>query len=773
MSLRNNNNLQVLIPSRRRECVDCNQRVTTKSKKSQVDTMKTTTQKDQFGTKIMSTSASSSCTPKCRIGSKHHHRHHLPKMPKMLPSRTPKMVSLVNKGVKQMKRHQYEEAQISLQRALQMIDPTTRKDGTFSLESTTTADSANVDKSLSPNESTKPERIDTDDSSRYYALSSTANKIVNKSDTTMLKGGLNSNQRYEYDEGMDWGCRNPLTLDDISSVEGKCCAYGTILFNLGRISHNQKQYDDAERLYNQAMKAINDSGSPLTSGTNAMITFTVLFGIANLQYVRSSRDESYETYKRCLSIARSEFGPDSLQVAACLNCIGVTQYTRSNGNFEAALQALQLSLQLQHENQSSTSVDENGEVVEEEDSIDIGTTYNNIGRIYFQQKQYDHAMEAYRESLRIRLAHEGESVDCGAIYFNMAQVYHQRGDTLDALHFYKEFLRVANKNFGPWHRDICIVLTCIGQVLQERKEYNRATRAFHKALAVGRVALGPIHAEIAVTLNKLGNLYYEIGDFSAALNTYQHGLTVELAVLEPDDRNIRVTYTNIAEIHKQRNEFDQALENYERTLRLQREFNCDSLEIANTLSSIGTSFEFAFFLRGHICSCILLTRQSSACFSGYVCIQTNNLTRSLETNQECLRLRREIKGDVDEDVANTLTHLAMVFVKMDARYFALEVLAEAYRVRKALKSDSRDIAFILYQMGLIHHTSGSHDLALGYYLETAKMEKQALGKAHQDLSITYYNIAQIYFQRGELDVALQNFEEALKIEVSFAHAQIG
>ena len=133
---------------------------------------------------------------------------------------------------------------------------------------------------------------------------------------------------------------------------------------------------------------------------------------------------------------------------------------------------------------------------------------------------------------------------------------------------------------------------------------------------MGRVALGPIHADIATALNKLGNLYYEIGDFSAALNTYQHGLTVELAVLEPDSHNIRVTYTNIAEIHIQQHEFDQALEYFERILKLQREFHCDSLEIANTLSRIGTSFEFAFSLKKHICSCILLTRQPSACFSG-------------------------------------------------------------------------------------------------------------------------------------------------------------
>jgi tetratricopeptide (TPR) repeat protein len=150
--------------------------------------------------------------------------------------------------------------------------------------------------------------------------------------------------------------------------------------------------------------------------------------------------------------------------------------------------------------------------------------------------------------------------------------------------------------------------------------------------------------------------------------------------------------------------------------------------------------------------------------TGYVRHQQGDYAGALEVNQECLRLRREAKGEMDEEVAATLTHIAIVLLKMDMSEMALEVLEEAYRIHKGLNNVGRDLAFTLYQMGLIHHTAGAHDLALSYYLETARVEKTALGKAHRDLSITYYNLAQIYFHRGDMELALDNFREALSIE---------
>ncbi len=539
-----------------------------------------------------------------------------------------------------------------------------------------------------------------------------------------------SKHRSEYDEGMDF-FRSPVRLDDSNtSLEG------TVLFNLGRLCHNQCQLEDAMAWYKRSLLAMerrrrrvamedeNEStGADDDSRSWSSITLAVLGGVAHIQYVRGDHVDALKTCMTANSLARSTFGETSLEAAACLNCIGVLHYVMPNGDVQIALDALQTCLKQRLE-------------LLGDDHIDVGTTWNNIGRIFFQQGKYDVAMEAYREALRIRRSCQGESVDVAATLFNIGQVYHQQENRDKALQLYHDFLKLAKSHFGEFHRDICIVTTCIGQVLHEKKEYEKALKSFQHALRIGHVALGVVHSEIAIPLNKMGNLYYETNDLDSALKAYHEGLAIEKEVLEPGNANVYVTYTNIAEIHKQRSEYSKALEYYQQVLDLQNEHKADAEEIANTLSSIG-----------------------------YIHHQMEDFEKALEVNQDCLRLRREAKGDMDEDVASTLTHIALVLLKLERHDIALEVLTEAYRIRKEIsKPNSRDLAFTLYNIALIYHHRGSHEQALAFYLATAEVEKDALGKAHRDLSITYYNIGQIYYQRGEMELALQKFDEALEIE---------
>jgi tetratricopeptide (TPR) repeat protein len=238
-----------------------------------------------------------------------------------------------------------------------------------------------------------------------------------------------------------------------------------------------------------------------------------------------------------LALAQSHFDENSLEVAACLNCIGVLHYMMSNGKDDIALDALQTSLRIRIE-------------LLGEDHIDVGTTWNNIGRMNFQLGKFDSAMEAYCEALRIRRKCQGESVDVAATLFNCGQVYHNLKCRDKALSLFHEFLEVAKTHFGEFHRDICIVTTCIGQVLHESKDYENALKTFEHALRIGYVALGPMHSEMAIALNKMGNLYYETGDFDSALDAYHRGLEIEITVLETGNPNTFVTYANIAEIRK-------------------------------------------------------------------------------------------------------------------------------------------------------------------------------------------------------------------------------
>ena len=422
-------------------------------------------------------------------------------------------------------------------------------------------------------------------------------------------------RRSDYQEGMDW-YKNPIRLHDTttttsSKASGSSSSVdGTILFNLGRVSHNQGKYEDAFDLYKRAMLAIercwtqnkkksvrskphrpeavdstNDHNNPLS--TNESLMIAVLFGIGHVQYIKGEHMNSLRTYMTAMSIARStsngkldgegegETPTSSLEIAASLNCIGVLHYVMPNGDNDAALDALQQALEIRRLHLG-------------ENHIDVGTTYNNIGRVQFQFGRYDDALTAYREALRIRRLCEGNnSIDTAATIFNTAQVYHQQGHDDQALRLYKQFLRLAKLNFGDYHRDICVVATCIGQIFQDQKEYERSLKALNISLRVARVVLGKIHPEIAITLNKLGNLYYEVGDLDSALKAYEQGLEVELETLDEDDPNLYVTYTNIAEIYKQQGDLDHAIEIYEKVLKIQRDHNEHIADIAHTLSSIG------------------------------------------------------------------------------------------------------------------------------------------------------------------------------------------
>lgn len=609
----------------------------------------------------------------------------------------PIMVSMLNnKGVNYIERRQYAQATKSLSRALRMAEKETVGRQQQASNTQTSGGAEEVDL-MWP--SVRKE---------LSSITLMSASSVESSDTTKTP----FKHRAEYDEGMDY-FRTPLRLGDKSrSVDG------TILFNLARVSHDQGNYDEALTLYKRSLRALEKW--PVC---DEPLTLAILFGIGQIQYIRGDHADSLKTYMTSLNFARTKFGKESLEVAACMNCIGVLHYIMPKGDSDTALEALRTAIRLRIE-------------VLGEDHIAVGTTWNNIGRVYFQQASYDCATDAYRRALRIRRKEQGDSVDVAATLFNIGQVFHQQGDKDRALRHYQEFLKLAKNHFGDYHRDICIVTTCIGQVLHEKKDYGKALKAFHSALKVGRVSLGAVHAEIAITLNKLGNLYYETGDLDSALKAYHQGLQVELTVLEPGNPNVCVTYTNIAEIHKQKAEYEKALNNYERVLALQRKHSADPLDVANTLSSIG-----------------------------YIRHQNGDYVGAMDVNQECLRLRRDAKGDLNEDVAATLTHIALVLLKMDSHDMALEVLTEAYRIRTTLsKVENRDIAFTLYNIALIYHHQGSHEQALLYYLETARVEKAALGQAHRDLSITYYNIGQIYYQRGEMDLAISNFKEALKIE---------
>jgi tetratricopeptide (TPR) repeat protein len=315
----------------------------------------------------------------------------------------PVMVSLLNnKGVIYIERRQYAQATKSLSRALRMAE----KEGTSApagperiglLGGSGTTGTAATAAPVAGDDSTAADVIGWPNNSVRKELSSLSLMSVSSvesSDTSKTP----FKHRAEYDEGMDY-FRNPVRLGGEhpgSSGGGGRSVDGTILYNLARCHHNQGNYDNALCLYKRSLRSLEKW--PVC---DEPLILAILFGIGQIQYIRGDHSDSLKTYMTSLNFARSKFGPSSLEVAACMNCIGVLHYIMPKGDSATALEALQAAISLRT-------------TILGDDHIDVGTTWNNIGRIYFQQAKYLDAMDAYRRALRIRRREQGDSVDVAA-----------------------------------------------------------------------------------------------------------------------------------------------------------------------------------------------------------------------------------------------------------------------------------------------------------------------------------------------------------------------
>jgi tetratricopeptide (TPR) repeat protein len=144
--------------------------------------------------------------------------------------------------------------------------------------------------------------------------------------------------RSEYDEGMDF-FSEPLLLNHESA-----CVDAVILFNLGRVHHEQGKFENALSCYRQSLFILENSHT-----CDMTTTLANLFNIGNIQYSSGDFVDALKTFNEALDFSQTAFGPGSMEVAACLNCIGLVHYIDPHGDSDRALEAFSMSLNLRRQ----------------------------------------------------------------------------------------------------------------------------------------------------------------------------------------------------------------------------------------------------------------------------------------------------------------------------------------------------------------------------------------------------------------------------------------
>lgn len=541
-------------------------------------------------------------------------------------------------------------------------------------------------------------------------------------------------QRLEFDEGMRT-FSEPLKIDRNDGMNME----SVIFYNKGQVYMHFQSWEKARLCFVSAIERE-------ASNNLSFLHIASLQCIGQIQYYLGKYEDASVSYKNSIRHAKDLYGRTHLTIAAALNSLSVICYhmlslssplNSNTDNTESSAETSYLNLLQKAKDYSKRSLSIRIKLLDQNHK-DIATSYNNSGRLYVMQGEFQKALECYEKALEIRAELLGkDSLDYAATAFNTGQSYHHIRNLPKAMHYYKEFLSVAQRKFSKNHRDVAVVLSGMAEIHQELGEMDQALQLYEESLQVGRNALGDDHPEIAMILNRLGNFHFSSHNYDAAFDAYSRGLEIERKA--SDDANCIVSLCNLGEIHRQRKEWDAAIRTFKDALKIQKKYLGDKIQcakLANTLHVIGITYD-----------------------------KKGDSDSGLRYLQEALIMKRSSLGEKHIDVTPTLTSIGIMFFRENRLSLALDLLQESLHIRRAkLGPNNRDVAFTLYNIALVQLKMDSLTEAINCLTEVLRIEKNILGEDHKDVAITLFKLGETFQKHNELDSALRCFKDALNIE---------
>lgn len=165
----------------------------------------------------------------------------------------------------------------------------------------------------------------------------------------------------------------------------------------------------------------------------------------------------------------------------------------------------------------------------------------SLGAAHAGLKQYDQAIRAYRESLRIQPEYADAWYNLGVAYANLKQ-------HAQAMHAYREALHIQPEGAEAWRN--------LGTAYGGVKQHDQAVHADREPLR--------LQPEFADAWYSLGNAYYDLKQYDQAIQAYRESLR-----LRPGNAN---TWYNLGTAYDEIKQYEQAIQAYQEALRIQPQY---------------------------------------------------------------------------------------------------------------------------------------------------------------------------------------------------------
>lgn len=203
----------------------------------------------------------------------------------------------------------------------------------------------------------------------------------------------------------------------------------------------------------------------------------------------------------------------------------------------------------------------------------LSRTVTNMGHVHFFNSDYDAAMVACNDALRL-LHTNIDDMEAAAAWFNIGILQHHKGERTNALKYLDMFLVRVRVLLGPKHLQMADGLFRRGMILFEMGNLYESMKPLNEALSIRQTLLGPKHSAVAETLCLIGKVLQSREEYDFALNALQEGLAIQREAAGEDGLSFEAAQTllDVGRAYHSKGNLQESLTVYKEVGALTRKF---------------------------------------------------------------------------------------------------------------------------------------------------------------------------------------------------------
>ena len=489
------------------------------------------------------------------------------------------------------------------------------------------------------------------------------------------------------------------------------------LNELGATLRNERKYNEALDLFNQAAEMTKD----VAGGLNSHYA-TTLGHIAMIYDRKADYQNALKCYTQAMEIRKKVLGEDNPDYASSLDDVGIEYATM--GDYQTALEYMIRAMEIRKK-------------VLGEEHHDYASSLNNIGVTYYYLGDEQNSLKYYLQAMELKKKTLGEEhPDYAMSLNNVGIAYKSMGDYQSALKYYLQAKEITAKSYGEETPRYASILNNIAICYQNLKNYQKALSYNKQALKIREKVLGVNHPDYAYSLNNIGTVYENIGDYQTALKYYMEALEIRGMTLGTEHPKYAVTLNDIGGVYFDMGDYQNALKYFLQALEIRKKtIGEEHPEYASLLNDIGIVYN-----------------------------DMGDYQNALKYLTQALEIQKKVYGEDHHECASTLGNIGLVYDNMGDYQNALKYQMQSIEIkRKNWGEDNLNYARSLNNIGIVYNNMGDSQNALKYYNQSMETIRKIQGEEHPDYASSQNNIGSVYDKMGDYQSAMKYYSKALEI----------